>query len=432
MQHTPRHLRTRVFTITAAGVLLLIGITATLTWRTRAVERRFSTMVMIDLETERALSDLARRTRIIETRVRVAGPESSFGTILADWKLLTEEVREALGDNEEFAIRARVDALDSSMQKVNQSWNGLDRGARQNVLETLRIELTRLADRATAQAEARSDSARAQLDELSRSASNTIWVALGLSWIVAIAAFAIARQLVEKVVRPVEDLAAAAHALASGRLDARAPVRGDAEIAHLGASFNHMARALEASHNALSERAHTDELTGLPNFRTFNQALAAEIDRAQRFEYGFGLLVLDVDHFKQYNDDFGHQAGNDALRLVSRVLLDTIRSIDVPARYGGEEFAVIVPRADSEGLARTAERIRRAIEQSPGILRRRPITVSVGGALYPDDGEQPEALFEKADERLYEAKKAGRNRSALPEHAPLVPHRRKGISRRRA
>ena len=94
----------------------------------------------------------------------------------------------------------------------------------------------------------------------------------------------------------------------------------------------------------LHEHARTDELTELPNFRAFRERIDDEIERASRYPEHFGVLVLDLDHFKQYNDRFGHLSGNFALQRVAQVIRATVRAVDFPARYGGEEFAVIVPQ----------------------------------------------------------------------------------------
>jgi diguanylate cyclase (GGDEF)-like protein len=154
----------------------------------------------------------------------------------------------------------------------------------------------------------------------------------------------------------------------------------------------------------LKARARTDDLTGLPNFRAFRERIDAEIDRAARYPESFGILVLDLDRFKKFNDTHGHMAGNEALQRVARVIRDTVRSVDFPARYGGEEFAAILLEVDAVALAVIAERIRANVE-SLQIL-----TISIGGAIFPVDGGNVAALFQAADERLYAAKREGRNR----------------------
>jgi diguanylate cyclase (GGDEF)-like protein len=235
------------------------------------------------------------------------------------------------------------------------------------------------------------------------SSGDMVLASLAVAWIVVICSFAAVQITLRKVVRPIEDLVRAAERIADGDLNARAPVGGDLEIAKLGTAFNHMADKLRA-------HARTDDLTDLPNFRAFRERIDAEIERAGRYPEKFGILVLDLDHFKQYNDRYGHLAGNDALQRVSRALRIAVRSVDFPARYGGEEFAVILPQIEASTLSTVAERVRATVESLPAPSIGATVTISVGGALYPSDGTTVDALFHVADERLYQAKREGRNR----------------------
>ena len=227
---------------------------------------------------------------------------------------------------------------------------------------------------------------------------------LAVAWIIVMFSFAAVQVTLRKVVRPLEELSRAADRIAEGDLAARAPVAGDYEIASLGVALNRMADELRA-------HARTDELTTLPNFRAFRERIDDEIARASRYSERFGILVLDLDRFKKYNDTHGHLAGNDALQRVAAVMRQTVRTVDFPARYGGEEFAVIVPQIDTPSLAAIAERIRAGVEAAT------PVTVSIGAAIYPDDAPNVDALFTAADERLYAAKRAGRNRVVTPRPA---------------
>ena len=169
----------------------------------------------------------------------------------------------------------------------------------------------------------------------------------------------------------------------------------------------------------LRDHARTDELTDLPNFRAFRERMDNEIDRASRYPEQFGLLVLDLDHFKKYNDTHGHLAGNLALQRVAHILRGAIRTVDFAARDGGEEFAVIVPRIEVATLTVIAERIRAGVEALPAPPDGGCVTVSIGAAVFPNDGKNVDALFQVADERLYQAKREGRNRVIAP-----VPARR--------
>ncbi len=164
----------------------------------------------------------------------------------------------------------------------------------------------------------------------------------------------------------------------------------------------------------LRAHARTDDLTGLPNFRAFRERIDAEIERAVRYPEQFGVLVLDLDHFKLYNDRHGHLAGNEALQRVARALRIAVRTVDLPARYGGEEFAVVLPQIEAQALAIIAERVRASIESIPAPAGGEALTISIGGAIFPSDGKTVDELFHVADERLYEAKRAGRNRAITP------------------
>jgi diguanylate cyclase (GGDEF)-like protein len=183
------------------------------------------------------------------------------------------------------------------------------------------------------------------------------------------------------------------------------------ELAHwLGAQAS---IALENArlHRLVERQANTDGLTELPNRRHFEEALDVEISRAERFGGSLALILADLDDFKQVNDRYGHQAGDDVLQTFADILRTTVREIDLPARYGGEEFAVLLPQTDLEGASELAERLRRALAARPmsthpgGLVA---VTASFGVAAFPE-APTPAALFASADEALYRAKRAGKN-----------------------
>ena len=184
-----------------------------------------------------------------------------------------------------------------------------------------------------------------------------------------------------------------------------------AEAAALGrASMRQCAPYQEKRASEAQRAAAADELTGLSTYRVLRERLAFEIERSKRSSEGFAVLFLDLDRFKQVNDQFGHEAGNDILVAVSEEIKNAVRASDVAARYGGDEFVVILTRTDLDGAARVAEALRAGIE---GIGRRLGypagmITVSVGIAEF--DLNEPEGdLLVSADRALYRAKAAGRN-----------------------
>ena len=167
--------------------------------------------------------------------------------------------------------------------------------------------------------------------------------------------------------------------------------------------------------------AVTDGLTGLLLRRPFLEQLGRELARAARSREPVSLLMVDVDHFKAYNDSFGHTAGDLILREVADAVRAAVPAGGVPARYGGEEFIVLLPRTPRHEAAEVAERIRRQVERgvkpasperrggSPGLKPEGHVTVSVGAASFPDDAQVELELIRAADQRLYEAKRNGRN-----------------------
>jgi diguanylate cyclase (GGDEF)-like protein len=167
-----------------------------------------------------------------------------------------------------------------------------------------------------------------------------------------------------------------------------------------------------------------DGLTGLYNRRAFNELLASAIASEDRREAGrLGLVLLDIDHFKKLNDTFGHPAGDAALFSLARLLLQHLRKGDHAARYGGEEFVVILPGSDPERSMLAAERLRQALAKHRFVHdgSRIPLTASLGVAVWPDDGREPDALLSSADRGLYAAKQAGRNRVVAAATLPAAP-----------
>jgi len=160
------------------------------------------------------------------------------------------------------------------------------------------------------------------------------------------------------------------------------------------------------------ELSITDGLTGSYNYRYLRSALDKEIARAKRFRETFSIIMLDVDHLKEYNDVHGHLQGSEVLRRVAQVVSASLRGVDLLAKYGGDEFVIILPHTDREGAGVLAERIRAAVEKAvfPGEENGMKITSSMGIAQYPQDGESSRDLLESADGALYHAKRSGRNR----------------------
>jgi diguanylate cyclase (GGDEF)-like protein len=160
--------------------------------------------------------------------------------------------------------------------------------------------------------------------------------------------------------------------------------------------------------------ARTDTLTGLSNRRVFHESLDGEIRRSRRYRWPVAVLMLDLDHFKDVNDTYGHMLGDLVLERVGGIVRHAVRDADTACRFGGEEFGVVLPETAREGGYAVAERIRRRVEQAfqgrPVDGHDVPMTISCGLAIFPEDGLHADELVARADEALYGAKHAGRNR----------------------
>jgi diguanylate cyclase len=165
--------------------------------------------------------------------------------------------------------------------------------------------------------------------------------------------------------------------------------------------------------DALVDLSSRDALTGLANRRAFQIALEREVDRVARSGEPALLLVLDIDHFKRVNDSHGHAAGDEVIKAVAGVLLESVRPMDLVARVGGEEFAIILPSCGTAFGAAVAERVRRSVAQLPvaiSPLQQISVSISVGGAFAPQWVRSTPTLWqERADQQLYQAKAQGRN-----------------------
>jgi diguanylate cyclase (GGDEF)-like protein len=183
-------------------------------------------------------------------------------------------------------------------------------------------------------------------------------------------------------------------------------------------------RELAAANERLVRQAETDGLTGLYNHRYLQEHLQLEIERCKRNRLPLSMLMIDVDHFKQYNDAHGHPAGDEILRQLARLMDADRRANDLCARYGGEEFVLLLVDTDKRTAAIAADRLRRRVydhvfpheETQPG----GQVTISVGVASYPADAASAPALVEAADQALYQAKHDGRDRVVVFQNTALV------------
>ena len=179
-----------------------------------------------------------------------------------------------------------------------------------------------------------------------------------------------------------------------------------------------------------ADAARTDALTGLINRGAFDEAIARRTAESARTDQTLSLALYDIDHFKQCNDQYGHQVGDTVLSIVAGVIDQQAREMDIVARYGGEEFAVVMPATSVEWAVRGAERIRQAVSEAPlpEQLRHLTTTVSVGVSEF-QVGDTPETLIARADEALYASKHAGRNRTTIHDGRTTRPVATGGIVR---
>src|SRR5207302_4528598 len=229
----------------------------------------------------------------------------------------------------------------------------------------------------------------------------------------------------DAILAPLEPIADAAvaiplrrgnHAIGALALYGRGPAETfSADDVHLLQSLMHQAEtAIETTflYEEATRLSITDGLTGLWNRRLFDLRMSEELQRAVRFQEPFGLLLVDLDHFKTVNDRFGHQAGDAVLIELARRLTDATREVDVVTRFGGEEFALILPKTPVPGTMRLASKVREVVADEPFAAGKAviPVTVSVGAAAYPDHGLSGTDLLAAADAALYRAKANGRDR----------------------
>ncbi|MGB5338503.1 MAG: GGDEF domain-containing protein [Gammaproteobacteria bacterium] len=215
-------------------------------------------------------------------------------------------------------------------------------------------------------------------------------------------------------------------------------MKGHNELADKLDSTYHYLQVIESDSRELSDEltrvrqlSLTDELTGLANRRAFMRRMEDEVARVQRYGFPLSFVLMDLDHFKAVNDEFGHAAGDEVLRVYSRNILTIFRHHDMVSRYGGEEFAVLLPNTDSDGAVRALNKVRRRVTetrwQTNGTMSQVP-TFSAGVSLYKP-GESANAFIERADKALYRAKRLGRNRIELDmtyqnEEGAGLPRRR--------
>jgi diguanylate cyclase (GGDEF)-like protein len=197
--------------------------------------------------------------------------------------------------------------------------------------------------------------------------------------------------------------------------DRTARKRAEAELLQAHAEVAAVNRQLEAALKREQALARTDGLTGIANRRHFFDLASHTVAVAQRYEQPLSLIMFDLDYFKQVNDTWGHQCGDEVLRQVVEIAQQHLRDTDLYARYGGEEFMALLPQSDCEEALTVAERIRQAIAAQAIVTPQGQIavTVSLGIAKLASQEDTLERLIQRADQALYRAKAGGRNRSVV-------------------
>jgi len=227
-----------------------------------------------------------------------------------------------------------------------------------------------------------------------------------------------------RILKPLVSLESAVEKVRGGSFALPHLEKPDNEIGRLASHFETMTDTLEHSTRELERKvaqrtdelnrlARIDALTGLKNRRGLDEALDEEIQRAKRQNTGFGLIWLDIDHFKAINDELGHQAGDDILCRVALWLKAGVRPYDHPGRWGGDEFVVVLSPCDDDTLCQIAARIRETIERD-SIRTGTPVTVSVGGYLC-QPGDDVDTILRQADQALYRVKQQGRNKVLITD-----------------
>lgn len=232
-----------------------------------------------------------------------------------------------------------------------------------------------------------------------------------------------------RTLAPLRRLTEGASEVASGDLNVRIKVRGKDEISYLTRVFNNMVERLEhgrqqvektsqtlrQQNRSLKVLSNTDSLTGLYNRQHLTNRLERLLSASEEGRTPFAILMIDLDRFKALNDDYGHVAGDEAIRRIAEHIRDTLRKSDYAARFGGEEFVVLLPKVDAPHAFELAERLRLAVASTPVHFDHHQlrVTASIGVASYPEHGRNGDLLIRRADAALYEAKDQGRNTTVV-------------------
>ena len=247
------------------------------------------------------------------------------------------------------------------------------------------------------------------LDEIKRLRPETLVVIMSAYVSIDSAIAALKAGAYDYLIKPFEDLELIVSVVRRAMENIALIKERNSLVVHLKKSN----KALKELSRRFRDLAIRDGLTGLYNHCYLLDALAGEVARAVRYDRHLSVIFLDVDHFKQFNDQFGHQRGDMVLRQVSQILKDEIRKTDIAARYGGEEFVLVLPETSKQDAFVVAEKVRKAVQESIAndVADEGPttVTISAGVASYMEDGTDATELIAKADAAVYTAKNDGRN-----------------------
>jgi len=259
--------------------------------------------------------------------------------------------------------------------------------------------------------------ANLEMEEEYESAIDKLQFSLGAVILFALLQLAVAffiwRWLVKVVTAPIASLTGKVKTIGTGTQPEEGGHYPNDEVGRLARAVNDTAERVYETTTSLKDMAEHDKLTGLYNHHTFIHLLGIEVERSLRYERVLTLLLIDIDHFKNINDTYGHLAGDEALKQLVSIIIDSLRSIDIAGRYGGDEFAIIMPETPGIDAYSMAERIRLTVNSQQVKLpegQMVSVGLSIGLAEFPADKVTVQDIVGAADAALYEAKRLGRNK----------------------
>lgn len=321
-------------------------------------------------------------------------------TLTAEISKLYEKYARQVGNQID---RFEQGLLDVSMQQYLRQ--------QESVLEDIVSRLQQLGDLNAGRLDERLEQAK-RISKFSQNLS--VAVILVVTLISALLVFI----LNQSIILPIRRLMEGVRKFAGGNFAAQVPITSQDEVGELSGAFNDMAKNIRTDRQKLTALTTLDEKTGLFNFRHFKLSVNEEIKRAERYSRHLSLVMIDIDHFKHYNDTNGHPMGDLLLKELSLILKESIRETDMVARFGGEEFILLLPETPRREALKLAESLRLRIKNHVFPMEEKQpnkdLTVSMGVASFPSRNVvSSDTLLERADKALYKAKKQGRNRVCI-------------------